>query len=339
MGIKDINKSLQKICPEAFQSIPLEHLRGKSIGIDSSLWLFRSKSSAMKDALRMIEDPLEALDSGFITENLIKQMYGFVYKLVVAGITPVWIFDGPSHPAKLAVQKRKTCRAKIKTSIDEERSRIGSLDVLSRKKEYPEFIRLLLTNISFTKNEEQSLFDEVLSLGLPVFRAPHDGELFAGVLSRRGLLYGVWTTDTDTYPVGASATITNLSKGYSVNGTMVDVVIPSIIKEKLGITHSQFVDFCILHECDFNLRIPKLGPVGILKKMETYGWDLDLFREKEPALPWEMLNIELCREIFKGPDTSEISADNLKIDRKKWTQKVKTLAFPMPLPDNFYDKM
>lgn len=333
MGIKDINKNLQKLCPEAFKSIPLESLRGKAIGIDASLWLFRSKSSAMKDALRMIEDPLEALDSGLITENLIKQMYGFVYKLMMAGITPVWIFDGPSHPAKLAVQKRKTCREKIKTSIDEERSRIGSLDILSRKKEYPEFVRLLLTNIFFTKNEEQSLYDEIHSLGLPIFRAPHDGEIFASVLSRRGLLYGVWTTDTDTYAVGAYATLSNFSKGYSSEGTKVDAVIPSVIIEKLGITHSQFVDFCILHECDFNLRIPKLGPVGILKKMETYNWDLDLFKEKEPSLPWEMVNIELCREIFKGPDTSEISADDLKIDGKKWTEKIKTLAFTMPLPD------
>lgn len=127
---------------------------------------------------------------------------------------------------------------------------------------------------------------------------------------------------------------TGFSQGYFKEGTKVEIFVPSIVLDELKITQEQFRDFCILHECDFNQRIPKFGPASILKKMVQYEWDLDKFREAEPGLDWDILNIDECRTIFDGPDVSHITISDLKIDRVKWLEKMRTKTFDMELsPD------
>jgi flap endonuclease-1 len=334
MGIKDINKVLKEIAPAAFMDIPMSKFRGKAIGIDASLWLFKTKSSAMKDVLRSTKDPLKALDSVALIESIIKQFYGFTYKFCQFGITPVWIFDGKTHPAKIATDKRKKVRSVKRITVEEERVRLEALDPLERVAEIDKFIRGVLGCVSFTKAEETALKEEIASLGLPMFEAPNDAEIFAAAMSRKQLLLGVWTTDTDTYACGALSTMTGFAEGYSKEGTKVSLVITPVILDTLGITQAQFRDFCILHECDFNQRIPKMGPVSIKKKMNENDWDLDAIIQAEPDLPWDLVNIEECRVIFDGPDVSGITIEDLRIDRVKWSTKMKTKVFEMDLPEN-----
>lgn len=332
MGIKDINKNLKEICPEAFMSIPLSRLKGSAVGIDTSLWLFKSKSTAMKEVFQTTKDPLKVLDEDELIRSIISQFYGFVYKLTQAGITPVWIFDGPTHPAKIATDKRKKARATKKVSIEEERTRLQEMSPLQRLKEIDSFIKGALGCVSYTKKEETALREEIEALGLPSFQAPFDAEIYASVMSRNRLLVGVWTTDTDTYAAGALSTITGFSGKSSKDGPVIDIVVTAIILDRLGIDRSDLRDFCILHECDFNQRIPKMGPATILKKMNEHSWNLDELMEEEPSLDWEKINLEECREIFNGPVIEGISIDDVQIDRVKWLSHVRTKPFEMDPP-------
>ena len=334
MGIREINKTLKTLVPDAFMEVPMSNFRGKAIAIDASLWLFKSKSSAMKDVLRSTKDPLKALDSKLLIESMIKQFYGFTYKIVQFGITPVWIFDGKTHPAKLATDRRKKIKTNKKVTLEEERTRLEAMDPLERIVEIENFIKGILSCLSFTKEEESTLKKEIKELGLPCFDAPHDAEIFASAMSKKKLILGVWTTDTDTYASGSLSTMTGFSQGYFKEGTKVEIFVPSIVLDELQITQDQFRDFCILHECDFNQRIPKFGPASILKKMDQYEWNLDKFREAEPSLDWEILNIDECRTIFDGPDVSHITISDLKIDRVKWSEKMRTKTFEMELPSD-----
>lgn len=332
MGIRDVNKTLKTLIPDAFMEIPMSNFRGKAIAIDASLYMFKSKSSALKDVLSITKDPLKALDSKLLIESMIKQFYGFTYKICNFGITPVWIFDGKTHPAKLATDRRKKIKTNKKVTLEEERVRLEAMDPLERIVEIDKFIKGVLSCLSFTKEEESTLKNEIKELGLPCFDAPHDAEIFASAMSKRKLILGVWTTDTDTYAAGSLSTMTGFSQGYFKEGPKVEIVVPSIILEELSITQEQFRDFCILHECDFNQRIPGMGPAKILKKMDEYDWNLDKFREAEPGLDWEILNIDECRAIFDGPDVSHIKISDLAIDRVKWSEKMRTKTFEMELP-------
>lgn len=334
MGIQDLNQTLEKICGEAFTEIALSRFKGYAIGIDSSYWLFKAKSAAMKDALRMSKDPLEGLDPKLMIEHIIKQFYGFIFKICNAGVTPVWIFDGPTHPAKIACEKRNEVRDAKKVCIADMREKLSKLSRLEREIELAEYKKRVLGCISITKDEINALHDEACLMGLPVFKAPNDGEIFASALSKNRFLVGVWTEDTDTYAAGALTKITNFAKGSSVEGIQIELFVPSVFLDKYNITQEQFRDFCIMQGCDFNRRIPKFGPVNILNKMEQYDWDLDNFMKQEPERAWDLLNLEECRRIFDGPDVSNYTINDMKIDRSKWVAQMKTKSFEIELPPN-----
>lgn len=334
MGIKDINSTLKKHTPDAFMTIPLSKFSGKAIGIDSSLWMFKAKSSAMKDVLKSMSDPLQKIDEDLLIKSMISHFYGFIFKICSCGVTPVWIFDGETHPAKVACERRKKVRVSKKNSINDERERLLAMDPLQRKSEMDKFVKSLLSCFSFTKKEEEALKNEISSLGLPMFTAPHDAEIFASALSKNRLLIGVWTSDTDTYAAGALTTISGFSKEYSSEGIQIEIVLLSFVIDGLGVTHDEFRDFCILHECDFNQRIPGLGPANIIKKMKEYNWKLDSFVENESDREWEMVNIEECRKIFDGPNVDHIKIEDIYIDKSKWFNHLNTKTFHIDLPAN-----
>lgn len=334
MGIKDLNPTLEKICEDAFTEVALSRFRGYAVGIDASNWLFTAKSAAMKDSLRMSKDPLDGLDPQTMIDHIIKQFYGFIFKICTAGVTPVWIFDGTTHPAKIACEERKKVRDTKMLRISEMRERLSKLSRLEREIELAQYKKDLLGCINITRDEICSLHNEACMMGLPVFKAQHDGEIFASTLSRNRFLVGVWTKDTDTYAAGALTKITNFAKSSSVEGVKVEIFVPSVFLDRYGITQEQFRDFCIMQGCDFNHRIPKLGPANILKKMEQYEWDLELFMKEEPDRPWELLNLEECRAIFDGPDVSKYTIADMQINRLKWFAHMKTKTFEIELPPN-----
>lgn len=334
MGIKDLNPTLEKICPEAFVDEPLSTFKGYAIGIDASNWLFESKSSAMKDSLRVSRDPFSGLDPQIMIDHIIKKFYGFVYKFCMAGVTPVWIFDGDTHPQKVACEKRKVEKDKKKQKISDLKEKLSSVSSLERKMILEEYNKALLGCICVTRDEVKALYDEATLLGLPVFTAPNDGEIFASTLSKKQLLVGVWTKDTDTYAAGTLIKFTTFGKTSSKDGVKVEIFVPSVFLDAYDINQEQFRDFCILQGCDFNQRIPKLGPQTVLKKMEEYDWNLEKFMREEPDRPWEMINLEECRKIFDGPDVSKYSISDMKINKEKWHACMRTKSFEMDLPPN-----
>lgn len=317
--------------------IPLSRFKGHAVGIDLNAWIFAAKSSAMKDSLRLSKDPLEPLDPQAMIDNIIKQFYGVVYKICNVGVTPVWIYDGDKHPLKIATDERKKVKKSRMENIVAERERIRQLSRLERELEIKEFVKILLNCVSPTRDEMEALKEEIVSLGVPLIKAPYDGEILAAAMSKARLLMGVWTTDTDVAAAGSLIKIDGFSRKHSVEGVMIEVFCVSYVLDALGITQEQFRDFCILHECDFNQRIPKMGPAKILQKMEQYDWDLDAFIKAEPGLPWDLVNVEECRKIFDGPDVSEIKISDLIIDKKKWNEKMKTKSFEIEYPP--YPKM
>lgn len=332
MGISDINSTLKKVAPDAFMEVPLANFSGYAIAIDANLWLFKAKSAATKDAVKTSSDPLKPLDSKMMIENIKYQFHGFVFKLCSEGITPVWVFDGATHQAKIACQKRKAIRDAKKIDIESERKRIEQLSLLERTSEIPGFVKKLISSCAPTRDEGLALRAEAESLGVPVLQAPHDAEIYASALSRSRLVAGVWTTDTDTYAAGALLTITGFSEEYYAEGVHVKVVVNAIITDTLGITREELRDLCIMHECDFNKRIPKLGPVTILKMLERYEWNLDRFIEAEPDRDWDCLNLKECREIFDGPDVSGVQISDLVIDRSKWHNVMRSKTYDLEIP-------
>ena len=91
MGIKNLNRFLKDNCTKkAIRKIKLEHLRGKTIAVDASIYMYR-----------------------YQTENaLIEQMYMLLSTLLSNDITPVFIFDGKPPDNKLELLRKRKMEKK-----------------------------------------------------------------------------------------------------------------------------------------------------------------------------------------------------------------------------------
>lgn len=335
MGISDINNTLKKHSPGCFIKIPLKNFKGKAIGIDASLWAYKAKSSAMKDVVSKFKSLDEIPDPSILLSLMKKQFIGFIDKLTMFDITPVWIFDGKTHPAKLAVDIRKKSKNKQKKSLEEQRIEIMKLDILEQDKLMPKFISTLISCSPPTRDEINMLKENADNLGLPNFTASYDAEIYASKLCEKNFLSAVWTTDTDTYASGATITITGFSGKSSEEGVLVDAVLKYNILKELDITHDEFIDICILHGCDFNQRSKGFGPVSVMNKLKEYDWNLDKLMENNDKINWENLNIKQCREIFRGVDLdiSNFTIEDFHINEEKWKSYVtKIELFKLNLP-------
>ena len=97
MGIKNLNRFLRVNCPQNIRQISLWDLRGKTIVIDASIYMYR-----------------------FQTDNsLIEGIYQMVALLEHCKIKPIFVFDGPPPPEKADTLKAAINKLAGKTEISE----------------------------------------------------------------------------------------------------------------------------------------------------------------------------------------------------------------------------
>lgn len=96
---------------------------------------------------------------------------------------------------------------------------------------------------------------------------------------------------------------------------------PPMAQLALGLSLAQFVDLCIMFECDFNSRMPGIGPAkawSLLKDARAASPSsarlIEVASTLRPELPWEVLNAERCREIFMNMTACDELIDSLPVD-------------------------
>jgi len=102
-------------------------------------------------------------------------------------------------------------------------------------------------------------------LGVPMIQAPHEADALVAQLWRNGLVTGVVTIDTDQFAYGADNVL--LVEG-SVND--LDAYKINDVYASIGLTPSEFLDFCIMCGCDYLKNIPKLGIKTALKLIKEH---------------------------------------------------------------------
>lgn len=315
MGIEDINQILKERVPHAFTYIPLRSFQGYAIAIDAACWLFANKSGALKDALQRTTDAVGGVDQGLIIAGLTDAVIRFLARLMASNITPIWILDGETRPEKKAAQERRTsAKGKIKDKIETEKIRLLSLHPLERVSADAEFRRLLLNNIFVTKEEIMTISSIVASMGVPVIVAPHDAEALGSVLALEKKVAAVWTTDTDVYLFGIPIAIKGFA-GYVGGEQQVEVVLPSLAIQGLGMSMAEFVDLCIILQCDFNVRMKGNGKAFALKIIEEHR-SIEAGMSAYPTKPWDDLCHVRCRQIFT-PFPSSIPTTSLRLDKTR----------------------
>ena len=205
MGVRGLYKLISEIV--GVRRVKLKDMRGWRIGIDANLHIYRWHSIKILNADGR---PINHLQGAFFS----------TVKMLMAGITPVYIFDGVPPMEKAAtIEARQAARAAGKS--------VGvSQDIIEETKQ---LLRLM---------------------GVQVIQAPGEAEAQAAYLAKLGKLDAVYTNDIDALIFGAPRVIMCEDRLLTTHE----------ILDKLGLTSAQLVDLAILCGCDYTGRVEGYGP-------------------------------------------------------------------------------
>lgn len=314
MGIQDINKFLDDKNIVFRSTAPLTSLSGYRIAIDSCNWIYTYMSTAYKQYLNSaefcIDENIKIIDGNpqplmltFRHENVFKillgDLFSFIILLTENNITPIFVWDG-EHPFEKTDTKKKR--------VEERETRLETAECLALNlvnshilKRDPEDLKkwksLIQTSLRLPSKYFKEIRKTIRSLGFANLMAEADAEKLCAELNFSGQVAGVWSRDTDLYALGTPTMITRVSD-YEIEFIQTQDIrkgLSEITGDEWSI--DKLRDFCIALGCDFNKRIPKLGPVSTFKMFCEFG-SLDSAQEQKTDKDWNILNIDICRELL-----------------------------------------
>lgn len=310
MGIKDLNSVIKKINSSPFKQIPIEKFKKKRFAIDISIFINRF-----------------AMSSQQFWFNL---MTNFLLNFIKYEITPIIVFDGLHVPEEKMVEREDRKNAKQKSqereckishfkeklmlqcwqgedtkivpeSLQKEFSTMFRLKDVEINLRDPEEVLLFVTEklnkaeqaaVGVQKTHKEMTRDLVTSMGFQYIQAYGEAEALCTSMAIHGLVNGVISGDTDNLAYGCPLLITDIKKGVA------DCVCIDDVLRVLEMSQKQFIDLCICLGCDYNKRMPGIGPAKILPAIKTHG-SIRKWREEDSSKPFHILKWKRCREIFR----------------------------------------
>ena len=225
MGIPRLNRFLRSACRDHIQSIHLSRLRGKTIVIDASVYLYRFKGEG-------------GIEAG---------LYQMLSLLNRFSIKAIFVFDGRAPAAKRAeIQDR----AQRKTVARDELARLTQstegLGPLSRE---------LRTRISTLRREAVRLTsadhgfsaDLIRTLGGHVLRAKGEADGLCAEFVKSGLADACLSEDTDLFAHGCPRVL----RYFSLLGQTAVLYDWEAGRSSLGVDQETFQVACALSGCDY----------------------------------------------------------------------------------------
>lgn len=323
MGIKGLNQLLKRVCESAHVSlVPMRNFADKKIAIDATLYVC---------ALKMR------------TNNYVEAIIDFLTVLRQNRIHPIFVFDGTAPVEKKFErmernEKREAARNKIKSlekDLEIFRS-TGEMSELLKSIDF-KYRRLAPDKISVTRirehidklksqilNLEPKDFETMKSLlkcfDIPFVTASGEGEFLCAALARHGMVDAVMSTDTDTLACLSPKVINR------IDGDFFHVISLEKILWFLKINEKEFVDLCIMCGTDFNVNIPRIGPITSYELIYKYK-SINVIADK---LDVSKLKYERIREIFsfsdKVPDLVIPSCGKVNFEElNKWMENVESI--------------
>lgn len=318
MGIKNLNKFLRKECPDIYEEIHISQYAYKKVAIDISLYLCKYKSIA--------------------GNNWISCFIDLVMCLRKYEVHCVFCFDTGAPIEKANERKkRKDSRDKIKNNIivlEKALNKYKQTSILDdillqfykkkqshqnnvyrrflgeRKTTNQNYIDINFVEFSIEKMKSQllnitpndfkltrDLFD---LMNVPYYNAILEGETLCSDLCIQGIVDTVLTEDSD---VLAYSCPTYLSKLNTRNGNCILIRYDNVLN-KLGLTQSEFLDFCIMSGTDYNSNIPRIGSTKAYKYIKQYSTIENI--HKQLNLDISVLNHKRSRELFTQYEKSNI---------------------------------
>lgn len=318
MGISDLVPFLKKNVPNCFVRVPATNFNNRRIAIDGHNWLFTYLGSSVKYESQHLKDPMEGLSVDKVFISLVREFLKFNIKLLNYKITPVWIWDGTSMPAKKETKdKRREERQKRIDKRNNLKNILSDMSVLERPTELlDQYKKLQIDTFYFPGDRIDELKRVSKRIGLPTITAKSEGEHLASSLAVERYVACVWSSDTDTYVLGAPFVTRKID--YTGKDMYIEGVFTLAVLKQLGLTHQEFRDFCIMCGCDFGNRMKGVGPKRSMELIQKYR-SIEEINANNPKLDISCLNYEECRRLLT-PTVTEIDEEDLNVTKEEYEE-------------------
>jgi len=224
MGIKNLNNFLKNYC--IFEEKHISKYKGKRLGIDTSLFLYRFYYNGNN-----------------ILESFLKQ----ILLLVKNDIIPLYIFEGESPSEK---KEELLLREKRKLKNIE---RLNELENIYQKNEdiIKEIELLKRKIVIFNHQDIKNLKEIFLCFGIPYINFQEEADGLLSHLVKINLIDGVISEDSDFLVHGCPLLLRNFSlyeekvKEYRLN----------YILNNIKLNEDEFKNLCIICGCDYIKKI------------------------------------------------------------------------------------
>lgn len=329
MGINGLSAFLKKEAPRVFRDIPLSHFKNTRVAIDGNNWIHTSAYRAITTVVELTDLYLRDISRTRIEREMERNVIDFAVSFMRFGITPVFVFDGPSPVEKA---KTREARQKAKTKINDR------IKVLTDKIRSCES-RFLVSEVDMKELRSRICQSDLIDSGLirsvktllelsgvPVVYSTTEGEKLCAQLAIENEVSIVWSTDSDNWMFGTPLTLKGKSGQRGDDFSPIyTVVVRELILETLCLESEEFVDFCIMCGLDYNDNFPGVGPVKAfdlikehrsIDRISIEQWkEKSVFSKKiENVTDASCLNHIVCRNLVEPCPSHTLCADKIELD-------------------------
>ncbi len=259
MGIHNLFQLIKEYAPAAIRQIGISELGQKVIAVDASITIYQW--CRVGRARHIVNN-----SGKFI--NHVQGAFFRISSMIGAGITPIFVFDGPPP----AIKER---------TLWQRKERGANHEPIPRE-----------------------VFTEVMKLcalmGVTVVQAPSEAEAQAAHIHGVDI---VATEDMDALAFGAKYMV----RGLDTAAKSLMLIDTSILLAELGLSREQFVDLCILLGTDYTTTLPRIGyklALALIKKYKNIEAIIAAILESGGQLPADF-DYLAARAQFMAPVVNE----------------------------------
>eukprot|EP00922_Rhytidocystis_sp_ex-Travisia-forbesii_P063407 GHVS01094342.1.p1 GENE.GHVS01094342.1~~GHVS01094342.1.p1 ORF type:complete len:443 (+),score=61.17 GHVS01094342.1:129-1457(+) len=291
MGIKGLAKFIADYAPKAIKQKDFGSFVGRTLAIDASMSLYQ-----FMIAIRDTESHGNLTNEQGETTSHITGFLARAVRLLEHGIKPVYVFDGKPPTLKGGeLAKRKDKRDQAEKHLEAARD-AGDMDEVRKQ---------IGRTVKVTKQHNEDVKRLLGLMGIPVVDAPCEAEAQCAELTKTGKAFATATEDADALTFGSTVLVRHLNFSDSkAKQNPILAIDLQVVLEDLGLTMSQFVDFCILCGCDYCDTIRGIGAktayslIKEHKDIETIIQNIDITKHPLP----ELFPYQQAREFFHSPE-------------------------------------
>ncbi|AWB26649.1 flap endonuclease-1 [Halococcoides cellulosivorans] len=266
-------------------------MAGATIAIDAHNWLYRYLTTTV----RWTNAAAYTTSDGREVAHLLGTLKGLP-TLFEADLTPIFVFDGATVDMKDdEVADRRAARERTEDALEDAREAGDPVEIA----------RLDSQRQSLSPEMIETTIELLDHLGVPVVKAPAEGEAQAAHMAATEAVDYVGTEDYDALLFGAPQTLRRLTS--SDDTELMDL---KATLDEHAISREQLIDVAILCGTDFNDGVSGYGPVTAVDAVREHGTLAGVFEAEDVFVE----HADRIRDLFLDPPVTDDYSFDTSID-------------------------